>query len=422
MSATLGRVYSPVVSSGAWPISSATVTRSTPPRVSSVQKVCRRTWLVTWSSVPAARVMAVMTSAMASTVIRVPRAEVNRAAKPAPGRDGRSASQTASASRSLACTGTVQVSSPLPDQVQLTLAGGQADVGDVQAAISAMRVPAYSGSRAMDGAVPGQGPGLDGAQVPQLGPGPERPRGVPGHQVARDALGLAEAAPGVEVLQGGQVLVHRGGGPLDHRDEVAAVVADGPVLRRSVVQRVPVGLGALQPGQVGTDGAAIGPRRVAGQRRALEVGGVLREQLRVLRSQSDRLDCRVGCVLRSLTGTILLRMPVLRNFAVATRPADITMAGADGRRRAASPGPPAAGDMTSALRKIPRSRGLDGAAPGDCSGVAVLDLAAEVSGVLSLLLALPGAWVSGCKWLREHRSRGRGYCPRHARPRRLSGG
>jgi hypothetical protein len=94
---------------------------------------------------------------------------------------------------------------------------------------------------------------------------------------------------------------------------------------------------------------------------------------------------------------------------MAARPADITMAGGDGRRRAASPGPPAAGDMTSALRKIPRSRGLDGAAPGDCSGVAVLDLAAEVSGVLSLLLALPGALVSGCKWLREHRSRG--YCP-----------
>jgi hypothetical protein len=54
----------------------------------------------------------------------------------------------------------------------------------------------------------------------------------------------------------------------------------------------------------------------------------------------------------------------------------------------------------------------------ESSGVGVLAYAADVSGVLSLLLALPGTWVSARKWLREHRSR---YCPRHARPRRFPG-
>jgi hypothetical protein len=38
---------------------------------------------------------------------------------------------------------------------------------------------------------------------------------------------------------------------------------------------------------------------VPGQRQALELTGVLREQLRVLRSQSGPLSCRAGCVLRN---------------------------------------------------------------------------------------------------------------------------
>ena len=41
------------------------------------------------------------------------------------------------------------------------------------------------------------------------------------------------------------------------------------------------------------------PGPVPGHRRALEVTGVLPEQLRVLRSQSGRLNYRTGCVLRS---------------------------------------------------------------------------------------------------------------------------
>jgi hypothetical protein len=58
-------------------------------------------------------VIAPMTSAMAPVVIRVPRLEVNRAAELAPGREGRSASQAAGASRSLGCAGTVRDFSPL---------------------------------------------------------------------------------------------------------------------------------------------------------------------------------------------------------------------------------------------------------------------------------------------------------------------
>jgi hypothetical protein len=57
------------------------------------------------------------------------------------------------------------------------------------------------------------------------------------------------------------------------------------------------------------DGAKVGARAVPGQRQALELTGVLREQLRVLRSQSGSLSCRAGCVLRSHAGDFLLGMP-----------------------------------------------------------------------------------------------------------------
>ena len=43
------------------------------------------------------------------------------------------------------------------------------------------------------------------------------------------------------------------------------------------------------------DGAEAGPRRVPGQRRALEVVRVPHEQFRVLRSQIGTLDYRAGC-------------------------------------------------------------------------------------------------------------------------------
>jgi hypothetical protein len=58
--------------------------------------------------------------------------EIIRAAESAPQRDGRLASQAASASRSLGWTGTVRYFSPLANEVQHALAGAQAHVGNVQ--------------------------------------------------------------------------------------------------------------------------------------------------------------------------------------------------------------------------------------------------------------------------------------------------
>jgi hypothetical protein len=102
--------------------------------------------------------------------------------------------------------------------------------------------------------------------------------------VALNALGLAEAAPGIEVDQRGQMLIYGGGGALGNGNQIAPVVTDGPVLGRGVVQRVAVDLSLLKPGEVGADGAEVGAQRVSGQRRVLEVIGVLGEQLCVLRT------------------------------------------------------------------------------------------------------------------------------------------
>src|SRR5262249_12946713 len=102
--------------------------------------------------------------------------------------------------------------------------------------------------------------------------------------------------------------------------EIGAVVADGPVLGRGVVERVAVGLGLLEPSQVGPDRAEVGARAVPSQRRALEVAGVPGEQLRILRSQFGGLNWRASCVLRSATRILLLRMYVLRSLKNCTRP------------------------------------------------------------------------------------------------------
>jgi hypothetical protein len=111
------------------------------------------------------------------------------------------------------------------------------------------------------------------------------------------------------------VLVHRGDCPLGHGHEVRAVVADGPVLRCGVGERLAVDFGLLEPREVDANGAKVGPWGVAGQRRVLEVSGVLREQLRVLRSQFRALVRNADRVLRSHFGTLLLRMHILRSLA-----------------------------------------------------------------------------------------------------------
>ena len=101
----------------------------------------------------------------------------------------------------------------LADRVDLALAGGQPHVGDVQGADlgdAGTGVQRQQGQRA----VPGDRLGLDGAQVAQLRPRIQGLRRAPWHLVAPYALRLAEIPPYIEVLQRGQVLVHRRRGPL----------------------------------------------------------------------------------------------------------------------------------------------------------------------------------------------------------------
>ena len=107
------------------------------------------------------------------------------------------------------------------------------------------------------------------------------------------------------------MLVHRRRGPLGHRDQVGAVIPDGPVLRRGIVQRVAVDRRVLEPGEICPDRAEVGARTVPGERRALKVTGVPGEQLRVLR------DSRPG---RDFTGRGRRLAPGLERWPSAGMP------------------------------------------------------------------------------------------------------
>jgi hypothetical protein len=86
------------------------------------------------------------------------------------------------------------------------------------------------------------------------------------------------------------------------------------------------------------------PGPVPGQRRALEVTGVLPEQLRVLRGPSGRLDYRPWLRSQSCRD-FLLGMPVLKNCVedrmVAGRVAPTEFVGACGYRRSRDTDSPA---------------------------------------------------------------------------------
>jgi hypothetical protein len=99
------------------------------------------------------------------------------------------------------------------------------------------------------GLVPGRGTGVDRPQEADLSPGGEGTGGGVG-DVDPHGPGRTEASTGVEVVDGGQSVVHRGGLGLGHGLEMAAVVAHGPVPGLGARQRVAVGLGASQPSQV----------------------------------------------------------------------------------------------------------------------------------------------------------------------------
>jgi hypothetical protein len=95
-------------------------------------------------------------------------------------------------------------------------------------------------------------------------PGPRRALGEPGGERLAE-LGAYRNRPGFLALSD-QVNLALAGGQPDVADIHGGNLGEaGSGVQR---QRVAVGPGALQPGQVGTDGAAAGPRRVAGQRRA----------------------------------------------------------------------------------------------------------------------------------------------------------
>src|SRR4030095_16431350 len=105
-------------------------------------------------------------------------------------------------------------------------ARGRADVVDVEGdglGDAGAGVERDGGQRA----VAGGGAGLHRAQPPQGGALVQRPgRGV--GQVDALGGGRAEAAAGVEVVDGGQGVVDRGGGALGDGEQVGAVVAHGP--------------------------------------------------------------------------------------------------------------------------------------------------------------------------------------------------
>lgn len=88
---------------------------------------------------------------------------------------------------------------------QVAFAGGHADVGDVEGDGVADAQARVEGQQ-REQPVTRARPVLDGAQPPDLGVVAEGFGGGLGQVVAGDA-GLAEAEPGVEVVQGGQGIV-----------------------------------------------------------------------------------------------------------------------------------------------------------------------------------------------------------------------
>jgi hypothetical protein len=106
--------------------------------------------------------------------------------------------------------------------------------------------------------------------------------GLAARSSVRPAAGRsrAQASPAVEVVQRGEVRVGRGQLAFGHREQPGAVVADCPIPRGRIVERVAVDGGLGEPGEelpdtgdVGTDG--VGVKRSA---RPRHLGGVLGER------------------------------------------------------------------------------------------------------------------------------------------------
>ena len=198
------QLYALVVSRRACPASSATVTRSVPPRTSVVTNVWRRGWAETpspsrWASVA----MAVMMSPAPRAERRPPRWLRNSAAPCAPGQSPRSASQSASTARSAGWRGTSQIFSPLPRMRRVPLRAEILNVVDVQA----------DGLGEMSGAgvERDQGEGLVARGGALLGRAQEPYRRPPAQgawrglgEIGAGGVRGAQTAAGVEVVDRGQ--------------------------------------------------------------------------------------------------------------------------------------------------------------------------------------------------------------------------
>jgi hypothetical protein len=77
-------------------------------------------------------------------------------------------------------------------------------------------------------------------------------------QISPLGVGPAQAAPAIEVIDGGKGAVDSGWGGFGDRLQVRAVVADGPVAGGSVSQRVAIHCRASEPGQELTNLGKVG--------------------------------------------------------------------------------------------------------------------------------------------------------------------
>jgi len=121
----------------------------------------------------------------------------------------------------------------------------------------------------------------------------------------------------------------------------------------------------------------LSARRVAAQRRVLEVIAIPGEYRRVLRSQSRGLDYRAGCVLRSHVWTLLLRMAVLKD----SREGDVHPF-----RELATASRPRGGQLASPAR----GEGEEIQVPRDCFSSAVRPMWCQRPGVTQRKRVRPG--------------------------------
>ena len=94
-----------------------------------------------------------------------------------------------------------------------------------------------------------------------------------------------EAAPGVEVVDGGKRVVDGRRAAFEHGLQVGAVVAHGPVAAVGAGERILVEVGGGKPGQELADLGGVGAPRLLRQRRCSQGRGVLLEDRGVGRRQ-----------------------------------------------------------------------------------------------------------------------------------------